>query len=152
MFPKRYFFVTTTRHYDHCAATAILHDMEYRILFSYFLTLPIFVVLDLAYARYVEVLSSSTNWYALAAFYVVYVLGLYYFAVYQGCLRQSLPVTLISGALFGFFTYATWGLLTMASLPSLPLLGIVLDTVRGAALSGAVAVAGFYLNRVVMSA
>ena len=126
--------------------------MEYRILFSYFLTLPMFVVPDLALSWYLDPLSSSTNWYALAAFYIVYVLGLYYFAIYHGFARQSLPLALCSGALYGFFMYATYGLTTMAALPGFPPLVIFLDMVRGAALSGVVAAAGYYINQAVMSA
>jgi uncharacterized membrane protein len=126
--------------------------MEYRILFSYFFTLPFLVVLDLAYQLQFGLLSAETNWYALSAFYIVYSLGLYYFAIYHGFSRQSLPIALLSGAAFGFFMYATYGLSTMAVLPELPLSVIFLDMVRGAVLSGVVATIGFFINRAVVSA
>lgn len=135
-----------------CRGVCDTYVVEYRILFSYFLTLPVFVALDLLYSWYFDSLSSGTNWYALAAFYVVFVLGLYYFAVYQGFSRQSLPVALICGALFGFFMYATYGFATLSGLPGFPPLVIFLDMVRGAALSGVTAVAGYYINQAVMSA
>lgn len=132
--------------------TVYLSAMEYRILFSYFLTLPVLVVIDMAYLWSLNLLPEGTNWYALSAFYIVYSLGLYYFAIYHGFSRQSLPIAILSGLAFGFFMYATYGLATMTVLPELPLSVMLVDMVRGAVVSGVVAAAGFFINRAVVSA
>ena len=136
--------------------------MEYRILFSYFLTVPFFVALDLLWIGYLSgnlytsrighLLAPSVNWYAAAAFYLVFTLGLYYFAVFHGVSRQSLPAAVIAGALFGFFAYATYDLTNMATLKNWPLSITLIDMVWGAVLSGAVAAIGYGINQVIVDA
>ena len=49
------------------------------------------------------------------------------------------------GALFGFFTYATYDLTNLATLKNWPLLIVIVDMAWGAILTATVATAGFYI-------
>ncbi|HEY4510847.1 MAG TPA: DUF2177 family protein [Candidatus Paceibacterota bacterium] len=126
--------------------------MEYRILFSYFLTVPFLVGIDIGYQWFFNLLSPDTRWSALAGFYIVYSLGLYYFAIYQGFSRQSLHLAVLSGAVFGFFMYATYNFSIMSVLGELNIPVLFVDVARGVLMSGIVAGIGYYINRLMLSA
>lgn len=79
---------------------------------------------------------------AVAAFYLLYVVGIFVFAVRPaiatgGCLRAALL-----GALFGFFAYMTYDLTNLATLRGWSLSLALVDIAWGALASGAAAAAG----------
>ena len=49
------------------------------------------------------------------------------------------------GALFGFFTYATYDLTNLATLKSWPLTIVFIDIIWGTVLTAIVSTAGFYI-------
>ena len=57
-----------------------------------------------------DILSSSVNLPPALAFYLIYPIGLMIFAVLPGLKSGSVATAAIYGALFGFFTYATYQL------------------------------------------
>lgn len=63
-----------------------------------------------------EVLRPDFNGAAAAAFYVIYVSGLVYFAVAPALEKQSLITALANGAIMGFIAYATYNLTNQATL------------------------------------
>lgn len=135
-----------------------------RILFwlkLYLLTLPVFLALDLLWlgvlARrfYAEQLAAflqpQVDGVAAFGFYLIYIVGLLFFAVRPALETGSLGKAVLLGALFGFFTYATYDLTNLATLRGWPVRVTVVDlawgTVLGALVSGAGQRIGTWLGR-----
>lgn len=76
------------------------------------------------------------------AFYLLYVVGLVTFAALPGVLARSAVVAAVSGALFGFFCYATYNLTNWSTLRDWPGRLSLVDMTWGTVLSGASAAAG----------
>ena len=83
---------------------------------------------------------------AAALFYLLFPLGLMIFAVappgLQADAAAGLSRTLLMGALFGFFAYATYDLTNLATLRGWPLGLSLLDMAWGTAVSALAATAG----------
>lgn len=92
-------------------------------------------------------LKSPINWPIAVLFYVLFVIGLNYFAVVPALREQSLVVAALSGFLFGFFTYATYDLTNYATLKSWPRKIVIVDIVWGSLLSLSVSVITYNLYR-----
>lgn len=90
-------------------------------------------------------LSDKINWPAAIIFYLLFIIGIFYFAILPAVEKNSLTKAIISGALFGFFTYATYDLTNLATLKNWPLPIVFIDIVWGAVLTCIVSIAGFYI-------
>ena len=122
----------------------------------YALTLGVFLAVDLLWLGVVArgfyqtqlrpFLNPTVNWPAAFVFYLLYVVGILIFAVLPGLAADSLAVAAGWGALFGFFTYATYELTNLATLKDWPLKVVLVDMAWGVALCTAVASAGFLLG------
>ena len=77
-----------------------------------------------------------------AVFYAVYALGLVLFVVAPQGASASWTSTLVHGALFGLFAYATYDLTNLATLKDWPVGLSLLDMAWGAVVSCAAAAAG----------
>ena len=80
-------------------------------------------------------------WVAVA-FYVMYAVGLAFFAVLPHESVLGYGKTLLYGALFGFFAYATYDLTNLATLKNWPVGLALLDMAWGTVVSAASAAAG----------
>ncbi len=119
----------------------------------YALTLPVFFMIDMLwlgvvargfYRRYLgNLLSPAVNWPAAFIFYFVYVAGIIFFAVGPAASEGSLGKAALLGALFGFFTYATYDLTNLATIKGWPVVIVVVDMAWGACLCTLVAVSSF---------
>jgi uncharacterized membrane protein len=119
----------------------------------YAMTAPVFFVVDMIWLGFVAkgfyrrnlrfILSADVNWAAAVAFYVIYVAGILFFAVRPAVAAHSLQEAAVLGALFGFFTYATYDLTNMATIKSWPIAIVVVDIAWGACLCALVASASF---------
>jgi uncharacterized membrane protein len=89
-----------------------------------------------------DLLLDRPVWWAAAAFYLVYALGVVIFAAAPGLRAQSWPRALMMGVLFGAFAYATYDLTNLATTRGWSSLVAGLDILWGAALSGVAATAG----------
>ncbi len=97
-----------------------------RYLFTYLLTVPVFfgidkiwlgVIAQKLYQRELKAfLSPQVNWVAAIIFYLMFIVGVLYFAVVPGVEKKSLSLVLTNAALFGLFTYATYNLTNLATL------------------------------------
>ena len=115
----------------------------------YLLTVPIFFVIDLIWLGVVakgfyrknlnHILSPSVNWPAAIIFYLMYIAGILIFAVLPGLAKDSLRYADMWGALFGFFTYATYDLTNLALLKDWPLNVVIVDILWGVVLCTVVA-------------
>ena len=81
-------------------------------------------------------------------FYILFPLGLMFFALLPNELSTGWSKTLIAAALFGFFTYATYDLTNLATLKNWPLGLSILDIAWGSLLSVIAAAAGKYVLNV----
>ncbi len=123
----------------------------------YALTVPVFLIIDLIWLGVVAkgfyqknlkyILSPNVNWTAAIIFYLIYIAGILIFAVLPAVAKDSLRHAALWGALFGFFTYATYDLTNLALLKDWPLNIVVVDILWGVVLCTAVATIGFYIAR-----
>lgn len=119
----------------------------------YAISVPIFFAIDMIWLGFVASdfyrsrlghLMGDINWPAAIIFYFVFLVGLVIFAIYPAIEKGAWSHALIYGALFGFFTYATYDLTNLATLRDWPLSVTIVDMVWGTALGASVAV-GTYL-------
>jgi len=123
----------------------------------YLLTIPLFFAIDLLWLGVIakglyqknlaHLLSPSVNWPAAFAFYLIYIAGIILFAVKPALADQSLAKAAIWGALFGFFTYATYDLTNLATLKDWPLKIVVVDIAWGTLLCALVASGSYLIGR-----
>jgi uncharacterized membrane protein len=138
------------------AATRTLcysEDLIVQIIKLYLMTVPIFFAIDMLWLGLVArkfyqnqlagLLRPDVNWTAALVFYAVYIAGIIIFAVTPALEKQSLSHAIRMGALFGFFTYATYDLTNLATLKDWPVLVAGVDIVWGVILCSAVAAASY---------
>lgn len=125
------------------------------VVLAYLLTIPVMAALDLVWigvlmkgfyqSRIGFLLSGQVQWGAAVAFYLLFVCGIFYFAVLPAYEVRLFSNVLISGALFGLIAYATYDLTNMATVAHWPLSVTLVDIAWGALLSAAVAATGYGL-------
>jgi len=123
----------------------------------YALTVPVFFIIDLIWLGVVArgfyqknlkfILSPNVNWTAAIIFYLMYIAGILIFAVVPGVAKDSLRHAALWGALFGFFTYATYDLTNLALLKDWPLNIVIVDILWGVVLCTIVATLSFYIAK-----
>jgi uncharacterized membrane protein len=120
----------------------------------YAISVPVFFIIDMIwlgvvargfYQSQLGHLLGPVNWPAAIIFYLVFLVGLTFFAIYPATAKASVLTALGLGAAFGFFTYATYDLTNFATLKDWPLTVVVVDILWGTVLGGTVAAATVYL-------
>lgn len=99
-----------------------------------------FIATEWYQAGMAHLLAPRPNFWAAAAFYLLYPIGLLLFAV--GPARGRWRHALVLGALFGLFAYGTYDLTNLAVLRDWPLVLSAVDMAWGAFVSAAGATAG----------
>lgn len=127
-----------------------------QIIYLYLLTIPVFFLIDMFwlglvapkfYKAQIGHLMGEVNWIAAIIFYLVFIVGIVFFAVYPALQEGSLMKAILWGAAFGFFTYATYDLTNLATLRDWPVLVVVVDIIWGTVLTGAVAAGSYLIGR-----
>lgn len=123
----------------------------------YLLTVPVFFLIDLLWLGLVakpfyreqlaDFLGDGFNWQAAVVFYLIFIVGILLFAVVPALEKEAWQHALVWGALFGFFTYATYDLTNLATLPGWPIKVVVVDILWGTVLCASVAVSSFFIGR-----
>ena len=126
-----------------------------QLFFSYLLTTVVFFAIDMLwlgliaknlYRRYLgSFLSDTVNWTAAIIFYLLFIAGIFYFAILPAVEKNSPGKALLSGALLGFLAYATYDLTNLATLKNWPLPIVLIDMAWGAVLTGLVSMAGYHI-------
>ena len=126
----------------------------------YLLTVPLFFAIDLLWLGVIaknmyrqhlgDLLSPNVNWTAAIIFYLVFIVGILIFAVVPALNKKSLWHAIIFGALFGFFTYATYDLTNLATLKNWPVNIVFIDILWGTVLCSAVATGSFFIGKWLM--
>ncbi|MFT5020341.1 MAG: putative membrane protein, partial [Polaribacter sp.] len=101
-----------------------------KLILSYFLTTLVFFAIDLTWIGLVAkkfywsniggLLKDDINWVAALVFYLLYIAGIFIFAILPAVETDSVKSAVIYGALFGFFCYATYDLTNLATLKGFP--------------------------------
>jgi uncharacterized membrane protein len=89
-----------------------------------------------------HLMAGSPNIAAAVLFYLMFPVGLMIFAIVPTATSGEWTKTLVAGALFGLFCYATYDLTNLATLKGWPLGLSVLDMAWGALVSSVSAAAG----------
>lgn len=114
----------------------------------YAISVPVFFAVDMVWLGFVAKnfyrsqlgdLLGDVQWPAAIIFYLVFLVGLTIFVIYPAAEKSSVQYGLLYGALFGFFTYATYDLTNLATLRHWPLSVSLVDMVWGTVLGGTVA-------------
>lgn len=123
----------------------------------YLLTVPVFFAIDLLWLGVLakdfyqkglaHLLSPKVNWPAAFAFYLMYIAGIILFAVRPALADQSFAKAAIWGALFGFFTYATYDLTNLATLKDWPIKIVIVDIAWGTTLCTLVATGSYLIGQ-----
>jgi uncharacterized membrane protein len=92
-------------------------------------------------------LRDPPNWPVAGLFYFLYALGIFIFAINPALKSANWMNALTFGLLFGFMAYMTYDLTNLATLSAWTLKLAVMDTVWGAAMTGAAATAGYLAAR-----
>ena len=125
-------------------------------IYLYLLTVPVFFLIDMLwlgvvaknfYQTQLAGFLGDVNWVAAIIFYLLFIVGILIFAVMPALSAGDVMKAVLFGALFGFFTYATYDLTNLATLKDWPLIVSLVDMVWGAVLSASVATASFYIGR-----
>lgn len=96
-----------------------------------------------------HLMSSNPNWIAAILFYLLFLVGLVYFVINPAVEKESIKTLLISGALFGLLTYATYDLTNLATLKDWPIKITIIDLIWGTSLSAAVSTITYYIYMVI---
>lgn len=119
-----------------------------RGLLTYLIALPVFFAIDMIwlgwlsgdlYQQRIGHLLGPVNWTAAVVFYLVFIAGILIFAVRPGLASGSPRSSALWGGLFGFFTYATYGLTNLATLKGWPADLVAIDILWGTVLCASVA-------------
>ncbi|HSE08094.1 MAG TPA: DUF2177 family protein [Nocardioidaceae bacterium] len=124
---------------------------QYLIAFAVFLAVDLVWLVLVAprlYERFLgDLLADSPNAGAAFVFYAIFVAGLVYFVIAPAIEEQSPRDALVRGAAFGFVTYATWDLTSLAVIEGFPLGIVPIDVAWGTVLAAAVSTATYHLWR-----
>ena len=119
----------------------------YTFLTLYVISVPIFFLIDMLwlgviarpfYQSRLGHLMGEVNWTVAIIFYLIFLVGLTYFAIYPSATKGTIASGLILGGLFGFFTYATYDLTNLATIRDWPLSVAVVDIIWGTILGATV--------------
>lgn len=126
--------------------------------YLYLLTVPVFFGIDMAWLGLIankfyqkqigQYLKPNPNWTAAIIFYLIYIVGILIFAVLPN-LDKGPGRAALYGALFGFFAYATYDLTNYSTIKDWPLTLTVIDIVWGTVLTGSVALAGYFIAKLI---
>ena len=123
---------------------------------AYFTTLVVFVLFDMAWLGTMasrlyrptlgDIMHADVNLPPAIAFYLIYPIGLVIFAILPALKSGSLAQAMLYGALFGFFTYATYDLTNQATLRNWTTQLTLVDAGWGTLLGAIAATAGFWVT------
>lgn len=131
-----------------------------RMLVAYVATLVVFAIVDAIWLTQVgpslyrpvigPILAPEPRLGPAVLFYLLFGIGLVYFAVMPALSTGVWHHALLKGALFGFFAYATYDLTHQATLSHWATKITVADMIWGAFVSGVGATGGFFLTRLIV--
>ena len=126
-----------------------------KLLVSYLTTTVVMVVIDMVWLGVIakpmyqagigHLMAEKPNIAAAISFYALFPVGLMIFAILPETANAGWQRTALLGALFGFFTYATYDLTNLATLKNYPLQLALIDILWGSLVSAIAASAGRWM-------
>lgn len=126
-----------------------------KLLVSYLTTTVVMVVIDMVWLGVIakpmyqagigHLMAEKPNIAAAISFYALFPVGLMIFAILPEAANAGWQRTALLGALFGFFTYATYDLTNLATLKNYPLQLALIDILWGSIVSAIAASAGRWM-------
>ena len=123
--------------------------MNIQLFFTlYAISVPVFFLIDMVwlgliaknfYQEKLGYIMGDVQWIPAILFYLLFLIGLTFFATYPGVQAGAWKTAALYGALFGFFTYITYDLTNLATLKGWPLSVVIVDIVWGTVLGALVA-------------
>lgn len=123
-----------------------------KLLVTYLSTTAVMVLIDLVWLGVIakpmyqqgigHLMAEKPNIAAAIGFYLLFPIGLMIFAILPGATDAGWKNTALLGALFGFFTYATYDLTNLATLKNYPLKLALIDMTWGTLVSALAASTG----------
>lgn len=123
------------------------------------LTVPIFFIIDMIwlgllarplYQSELKKFLGPVNWPIAILFYLIFIIGLMIFAILPALQAGSVGVAIVYGALFGFFTYATYDLTNLATVRNWPKLITAIDIAWGTVLAMSVATLSYLISNALL--
>lgn len=131
-----------------------------KFFITYIVTVPVFFIIDILwlgviakpiYNKYLGyIMSENIKWGSAITFYLLFILGLVFFAIYPALEVGSFWKAVVHGALFGFFTYMTYELTNHAIIRDWPWQIVVIDIIWGTVLGGIVSGLGYYFTKLLI--
>lgn len=128
-----------------------------KLVIAYISAAAVFLALDFLWLGYIardffqsrlsDILLDQPKLGVAAGFYLLFCVGLIYFAVMPALQKQDWTLALLNGALFGFFTYLTYDATNLATLKAWKVEILLADTGWGTILSAVSALAGYLAGR-----
>lgn len=126
--------------------------LHYGIVFVVFFAIDLFwlgIIAKNLYAKYLGYLMApKVNWVAAVLFYLLFILGLLVFVIEPALIKQNLLDLVLTAALFGLVTYATYDLTNLATLKDWPLVITYIDLAWGMSLSVIVSTISYFILRI----
>jgi len=129
-------------------------------IIAYIATVIVFFTIDFIWLGFLAkdfyqnqigfLLKSQFNVAVAVVFYLIYVIGIVYFAVHPALQAESLKFAVLNGAIFGFLAYATYDLTNLATIKDWPITVSIVDMIWGTILTGASATGGYLISREVL--
>lgn len=123
----------------------------------YLIVLPVFFALDMLWLGLLakdfyddqigSLLKTDVNWTAAIIFYLVFIAGIVHFVLMPAVEKGSVRLAALNGAAFGFVTYATFDLTSLALIRDWPLAITLVDLAWGTVLTATVSSVAFALHR-----
>ena len=128
-----------------------------KIFLHYLITMAVFIAADALYlgffaSRFIKkqaghLLAPSPDWVAAGIFYLIFIAGILYFAVYPAMEKGSMGEALLRGAFLGLLTYSTYELTNKALIRDWHLPLVIVDIAWGIFLCALCSIAGYWAGQ-----
>ncbi len=119
------------------------------------LTAIVFIAMDLTWlgviaksfywSRLGNLLTDDIVWSAIVVFYVIYILGIFHFAINPALASGSWKSALMNGFLLGILCYATYDLVNMGTLKNWAWSIVIVDILWGGVITAVSSTVGFLI-------
>ena len=124
---------------------------------TYLVTFIVFFAIDLVWLGVIAkdlyrkhlgfLMADNVNWAAAIGFYMLFILGLIFFALDPALKKESLTYAILVGGFFGLVTYATYDMTNLATLKDWPVYITVIDIAWGTFLCSMTTAGSFIILR-----
>lgn len=128
-----------------------------KFIIVYLLTALLFFAIDMLWLGIISkpfydsnlpnYMATQINWIAAFLFYIMYLFGIFFFAVKPSLENQSVKKALLNGGLFGFFTYGTYDFTNLATLADWPIIVVIVDILWGIFITSLTSYIGYSFSK-----